>query len=261
MQDELEPLEPTLKGRTVVVTGGARRLGRAIALECARRGANVAITFRHSGREAQQTLEELRAIGQATHFEAYELEVTDADAITRLAGDIEVDFGGASDLVNSAAIFERTPFEKLSAADFDAHIGANLRGPFLLCLAFAPQLRAWCERGGPGANIVNIGDIHGLRPLKNYAPYCVSKAGLLMLTQVLALDLAPHIRVNAVCPGTILVPSTEQGENDSVESLVPKIPLGRLGEPSDIARTVAFLLTSPFASGVILPIDGAQRLR
>ncbi len=250
----------SLKDRVVVVTGGARRLGRAIALECARRGASVAITFRSSQSQARQTVQELRALGSdSQRFEAYELEVADSGAVQRLARDIETDMGGASDLVNNASIFQRTPWESVSEADFDAHINANLRGPFLLCKYFEPQLSA--SKASGGGSIVNMGDIHGSRPLKNYAPYCASKAGLLMLTQTLALALAPRVRVNAVCPGTILLPSTEQGEDGTLEALVPKIPLGRLGEPDDIARAVAFLLESPFLSGVLLPVDGGQHLK
>ena len=252
-------MQNSLRDRVVVVTGGARRLGRAIALECARRGASVAITFRTSQSEARQVVEEMRALGsEVQRFEAYELEVSDAQAVQKLVRDIEVDFGGASDLINNASIFRRTPWHSVSEADFDAHINANLRGPFLLCKYFEPQLSAAQPAGG---SIVNLGDIYGSRPLKNYAPYCVSKAGLLMLTEVLALALAPRVRVNALCPGTILLPSQTQGEDDDVESLRPKIPLGRLGEPGDVAQAVAFLLESPFLSGVLLPIDGAQRLK
>ncbi len=250
----------SLKDRVVVVTGGARRLGRAIALECARRGASVAITFLSSQSEARETVEEMRAVGgESQRFEAYELEVSDLAQVHKLVRDVETDMGGASDLVNNASIFRRTPWHSLSEDDFDAHINANLRGPFLLCKYFEPQLST--SKAPGGGCIVNMGDIYGQRPLKNYAPYCASKAGLLMLTQVLALSLAPHVRVNAVCPGTILLPSTVQGEEDDLEALVPKIPLGRLGEPDDIARAVAFLLESPFLSGVALPVDGAQRLK
>ena len=244
----------------MVVTGGARRLGRAIALECARRGASVAITFRESQSQARQVVEEMRALGaESQRFEAYELEVSDSPAVQKLVRDIDVDFGGATDLVNNASIFRRTPWHQVTEDDFDAHINANLRGPFLLCKYFEPQLSASKAPGGGG--IVNLGDIHGSRPLKNYAPYCVSKAGLLMLTEVLALALAPRVRVNAVCPGTILLPSEAQGEDDDLDALRPKIPLGRLGEPDDVARAAAFLLESPFLSGVLLPVDGAQRLK
>jgi pteridine reductase len=246
----------SLKGRVVVVTGGAARLGRAIALECARRGASVAITYNTSGEAARRTLEELRGTGdEAQRFEAYGLDVSKSEAVQKLVRDVETDLGGASDLVNNAAIFRRTPFAEMGESDFDAHIDANLRGPFLTCKYFGQSMR---ERGG---SIVNMADIYGLRPLKNYAPYCVSKAGVVMLTQVLALALAPQVRVNAVCPGTILLPSQEQGEGDTLESLVPKVPLGRLGSESDIAQAVAFLLESPYLSGVLLPVDGAQHLK
>jgi NAD(P)-dependent dehydrogenase (short-subunit alcohol dehydrogenase family) len=109
---------------------------------------------------------------------------------------------------------------------------------------------------------VNIADIYGLRPLKNYIPYCISKAGVVMLTEALAKALAPAVRVNCLCPGTILVPSEPQGQNDDEASLTPKIPLGRLGSPEEVAAAVVFLIGGPqFITGAILPLDGAQRLR
>lgn len=246
-----------LSGQVVVVTGGAVRLGRAIALECARAGADVAITYHRSQGAAQSTLQEMRAIAPARHFEAYRCEVSRSADVESLAESIERDFGGATALVNNAAIFRRTPFAEMTEADFDDHIAANLKGPYLLCKRFGDQ---FLQRGG--GHIVNLADIHGLRPLKNYVPYCVSKAGVVMLTQALALALAPTVRVNAIAPGTILVPSQTQGADDVEAELLPKIPLGRLGSAEEIASAVLFLLGGPpFISGAILPVDGAQRLR
>ncbi len=166
-------------------------------------------------------------------------------------------YGRLDGLVNNAAIFRRTPFETLSEADFDDHINANLKGPFLMCKAFGD---VFLEQGG-GA-IVNMADIYGLRPLANYLPYCVSKAGVVMLTQSLAKALAPSVRVNCICPGTILTPSQTQNEADDEESLIARIPMGRLGTAQEIAQTVVFLLGGPtFITGAILPVDGAQILR
>lgn len=246
-----------LSGEVVVVTGGAARLGRAIALECARAGAAVAISYHRSSEAAQSTLKELRAIAPERRFEAYRCEVSIASDVANLADTVERDFGGATALVNNAAIFRRTPFADMTERDFDDHIAANLKGPYLLCKRFGDE---FLRRGG--GSIVNLADIYGQRPLKNYVPYCVSKAGLVMLTQSLALALAPTVRVNALAPGTILVPSEVQGEDDSENELLPKIPLGRLGSAEEIAAAVLFLLGGPsFISGAILPIDGAQHLR
>lgn len=248
----------SLGGETVVITGGAVRLGRAIALECARAGASVAISYNHSEEQAAQTLRDLEGWGNGNQrFASFQADVAQSRDVEKLVRDVQSDFGGATMLVNNAAIFRRTPFETLSEADFDDHIAANLKGPYLLSKAFGDVFVA--QKHGA---ILNIADIHGLRPLKNYVPYCISKAGLVMLTQTLALALAPHVRVNAICPGTILTPSETQDEEDSEAQLLPKIPLGRLGTPNEIAQTAAFLLGgSGFISGAILPVDGAQRLR
>jgi NAD(P)-dependent dehydrogenase (short-subunit alcohol dehydrogenase family) len=159
--------------------------------------------------------------------------------------------------VNNAAIFRRTPFEKMTESDFDDHIAANLKGPYLMSKSFGDLFL----QQGQGS-ILNIADIYGLRPLKNYIPYCVSKAGVVMLTEALAKALAPDVRVNCICPGTILLPSEEQGEADDEESLLKRIPLGRLGTPEEIAETARFLLFGPgFITGAIVPVDGAQRLK
>ena len=248
-----------LRGETIVVTGGAIRLGRAIALECARQGASVAFTFHDSHAAARRTLDELRALQKENSdatYQSYRVDVREISQIDQLASDVETDFGGATMLVNNAAIFRRTPFETLSENDFDEHIQTNLKAPFWLCRQFGSAMR---ERG-QGA-IVNIADIHAARPLKNYVPYCVSKAGLVMLTQSLALALAPQVRVNAICPGTIECEQAPDDSDNVPELMLPKIPLQRLGNGEDIAKTVVFVLSAPYISGAIVPVDGAQRLR
>jgi len=250
----------SLQGQSVVVTGGAVRVGRTIALACAQAGANVAITYNRSQVAALRTLSELEIVGKTaggTQYAAFRGDVSKAEDVHRMADEITNSFGPPTALVNSAAIFRRTPFEIMTEADFDDHIAANLKGPYLMSKCFGDL---FLEQGH-GA-IVNIADIHGLRPLKNYIPYCVSKAGVVMLTEALAKALAPAVRVNCICPGTILTPSETQGEDDDAAALIEKVPLGRLGEPEEIADTVVFLIGGPsFISGAILPVDGAQRLR
>jgi len=248
----------SLESDSIVITGGAVRLGRAIALACARAGANVAITYHHSADQARQTLDELRAIGsQGARFAMVRVDLTQKGASEYVRDEAQKAIGEATALVNNAAIFRRTPFAGMSEDDFDDHINANLKAPYLLCKTFGDE---FLSRGG-GA-IINIADIYGLRPLKNYAPYCVSKAGLVMLTQTLALALAPTVRVNCICPGTILPPSQEQGEADAEAVLLKKIPLRRLGDLDEIGATAVFLLGGPaFISGAVLPVDGAQSLR
>lgn len=270
----------SLQNQTVVVTGGAKRLGRAIALECAAAGANVAVTFNHSEAEARELVEQLRIEYSKAQFACFEAELSQLKDVRRLTDEVMQTFGRVDALVNNAAIFRRTPFETMTENDFDNHIASNLKAPFLLCKSFGDVFL----RQKSGA-IVNIADIHGLRPLKNYIPYCVSKAGLISLTQGLAKALAPHVRVNCLCPGTILPPSETQNApaqnapaqslemqaqvpgdkeeySDDMAQLAARIPLGRLGSPEEIAQTVVFLIGGPqFISGAILPVDGAEHLR
>lgn len=270
-------MQISLKNQVVLVTGGAKRLGREIALECARSGAQVAITFNTSEQEARETVAEMQEIAasaetesastRARQFAAFPLEVSEARAVRELRDTLLREFGEVTALVNNAAIFRRTPFLQCDENDFDAHIDANLKGPFLLSRVFGEY---FFERGG--GSIVNIADIHGRKPLKNYVPYCVSKAGLLMLSQATAKALAPRVRVNCLCPGTILPPDEEgavfaetAGFDDfptDVEMLRTRVPLQRLGTPQEIAQCVAFLIGGPqFISGAILNVDGAESLR
>src|SRR5690606_4113177 len=170
-------------------------------------------------------------------------------------------FGKVTALVNSAAIFQRTPFEETNAQHwetaFDAHVNTNLKAPYMLCRYFG-EVFLTQQKG----SIVNIADIHAQKPLKNYTPYCISKAGVITLTQSLAKALAPHVRVNCIAPGTILLPSEQQGEADDETTLRERIPLKRLGTPEEIAQSVAFLLAGPeFITGHVLNVDGGEHLR
>lgn len=247
-----------LTGQNVVITGGAVRVGRAIALACAQSGAGVAITYRNSRESAEQTVRELQTVGgQGQAFAALPLDAADDAAIAALPAQVEDAIGPATALVNNAAMFRRTPFADLAVADFDQHLQVNLRCPFLLCKAFGDAMLLQ----GKGA-IVNIADINGLRPLKDYLPYCISKAGLITLTEGLAKALAPQVRVNCICPGTILPPSEDQGEPFALESHEARIPLRRIGTPEAVAQTVLFLLGGPdYLTGTVIPVDGGQRLR
>jgi NAD(P)-dependent dehydrogenase (short-subunit alcohol dehydrogenase family) len=253
----------SLQNEVVVVTGGAKRLGRAIALECANSGASVAITFRSSQAEAEKTVADLHA--GSTHgaqkFAALQCDLSDSVQIAALKDRVVEAVGVPTALVSNAAIFRRTPFSSTEysqwEAAFDHHITSNLKAPYLLAKIFG-DLFLQQQQG----TIINLADIYGIRPLGNYTPYCISKAGVLMLTQSLAKALAPHVRVNAICPGTILPPSETQNENDEAAELATRVPLKRLGTPQEIAQTVVFLIGGPqFISGAILPVDGAQILR
>ena len=251
----------SLAGQTVVITGGARRLGRAIALECARAGADVAITYRTSGAEAARTVRDLQEIAPLGRFKAYPLQVASNSQVGALVEKLSSELGGATALVNNAAIFERTPWENLDETAFDAHLETNLKGPYLLSQKFA---ELFLQSGG--GHIVNMADIHGYRPLANYVPYCVSKAGIIMLTQSMAKALAPLVRVNCICPGTILLPepAASAGHEAMGEAaqLVARIPFGRTGTALEIAQTAVFLIGGPaFITGAVLTVDGGESLR
>lgn len=245
----------SLPNQTVVVTGGARRLGRAIALECARSGASVAISYRESRKEALETVAEMREITPDSQFEAFALEVSDGAAVAEFCAAVFARFENVRGLVNCAAIFRRTPLETLSEDDFDAHIAANLKGPFLLCRAFGREFVA-----REGGSIVNFSDIYAQKPLANFIPYCASKAGVEMLTKGFAKAFAPKVRVNCIAPGTILLPPETSA--DEAKVLLQRVPLERFGTEFEIARTALFLLGEPsFITGATIPVDGAQILR
>jgi pteridine reductase len=241
-----------VKGRIVLVTGGAIRVGRSIALALAERGADVAITYRSSADAAARTVEELRTRGVRALAvrcdQRQPQQVTDAVAqITTQLGTVEV-------LVNSAAIFERTPFDVATLEDWDSHLEINLRGPWLFAQAVVPGMRT----AGAGV-IVNLVDIAAERPFAGYLPYSVSKAGLVALTRGLAKSLAPEIRVNGVAPGTVLWP--EDYAEDQKAALIEKTPLKRSGSPADVAAAVLFLIEgSDFVSGAIIPVDGGRSI-
>ena len=251
----------SLENQSVLVVGGARRIGKAVALECARAGASVAITFRRSHDDAQQTLEELREIGgENAKFAAFALEISDANAVSKLADTVFAEFANLRGLVNCAAIFERTPPETLSESDFDAHLSANLKGPFLLCQTFGKRFfeaPPFAPNAENPASVVLFSDVFAQRPLANYIPYCASKAGVEMLCAGFAKAWAPRVRVNCIAPGTIAA-SDENFEAD----LLRRIPFGRAGTSEEIAQTALFLLGGPqFITGTTIRVDGGQFLR
>jgi len=241
-----------LQGRVALVTGGAIRVGRAIALELAGRGAHVAITYRSSEREATEAVELLRA--QGVRAQAVRCDQREPEQVTAAAAAVREALGPVDVLVNSASIFNRTPFDEATLDDWEAHMQANLRGPWLWVKALAPAMR---ERGE--GVVVNILDISVDTPYNGFGPYTASKAGLVGLTKSLARELAPAVRVNGVAPGTVLWP--EDAPEEQKRLVLSRTPLGRIGTPEDIARAVAFVAESgDFMTGSILSIDGGRSL-
>jgi NAD(P)-dependent dehydrogenase (short-subunit alcohol dehydrogenase family) len=230
-----------------LVTGGAARVGRDIALALAREGADVAIGYLRSAAEAKTTVRDLRALG--VRAVALRADVGRPADAKRLVAQVVARFGRLDLLVNNAAVFFRTPLFETTPAQFDRVIAVNLRGAFFCAQAAA---RAMGKRGG---RIINIADVGATRAWAGYIPYGISKAGVVMLTKGLAAALAPAIQVNAVGPGVVLLP--EGFPRESGRRLTARIPMGRHGEPADVAAAVCFFATCPdYITGQILFVDG-----
>ncbi len=240
-----------LIGKTALVTGGARRLGRATALAMAEAGADVAITFLHSGREAQHTVIDLSSFG--VRAVALRCDITDEKSVRSAIKETGRELGGLDILVNNAANYETVEFEKLSVKQWDAIFASNTRGPFLVSREALKLLR---ERRG---KIVNMGSLGGLRPWADHAHYCSSKAAVHMLTKVMAKALAPAIAVNCVAPGMI-----DLGEKSAaafMKRMAKQTPMRRNGTGEEIAAAVLFFATAPhFITGQIMAVDGGLGL-
>jgi len=240
----------TIEGRVVLVTGGAKRIGRAIALSLAKRRARIVISYRASARDARRTAKELQQHG-APQALAVRADLSRPADVRRLMDRTRQRFGGLDVLINSAANFERTPFATLSERDWDAALNTNLKGPFL-CALYASRLMR--RRGG---KIINLADWAGVRPYRDYLPYCVSKSGVIGLTKALAKELAPSIQVNAIAPGPILPPPDMTAAERA--RVIRRVPLARWGSPQDIANTVLFLIEgTDFMTGSVVFVDGGQ---
>lgn len=239
-----------LRDKVALVTGSGKRVGRAIALELAARGARIAVHYRASRDAAEEVAATIRACGGTAITTAADL--TQVLDIQRMVRDVEVRLGYVDVLVNSASEFFETPLATLSDADWDRMLAANLKGPFQLIRRVAPTMQ---NRGG--GRIVNLTDVYGERFLKNHLAYCVSKAGLAMLTKGLARELAPTVLVNAVAPGSVLWP--DDYPEESRARLRQRIPLGREGTPEDVARAVRFLVEDgDYITGETLHVDGGK---
>jgi len=241
-----------LAGKVVLVTGAAKRLGRAIALEAAKHGADVAITFRNSEREARETVRELGEFGGRAL--AIRCDVTDEVGVREMVREVAGELGGIDVLVNNAGNFEDVEFAKLTVAQWDEIFASNARGPFLVSREAAPHLR---KRRG---RIVNMGSLGGIQPWATHVHYCSSKAAVHMLTKSMALALAPEVSVNAIAPGVIHL--GERSDAAFWKRSVERTPMRRNGTGADIAAAVMFFATGPsFITGQILVVDGGLGLK
>ena len=240
-----------LSGQVALVTGSAHRLGRSIGQALAAAGADIAVHYHSSAEAANVAVHEFRDLG--VRAEAFKADLRDPDQIGTLFAALVEQFGKLDVLVNSAALFQRKPALEITLDDWNSVINLNLRAAFL-CSQRAAELML---RAGGGA-IVNIADAGAFQPWPGYAHHCISKAGLLMMTRVLARALAPEIRVNAIAPGPVLPP--EELDADERGKLAEMTALKKLGTPEDVARTVLFLLESDYITGETIVVDGGKLL-
>lgn len=247
MQDESVKLDD----RVALITGAAHRIGAAIARELHRSGMRLVLHYRQSHQAASALQTELEA-ERPDSVHLVQAELTDPAAIPALAAEAHRAWGRLDVLINNASSFYPTPLDSVTQAQWDDLLDTNLRAPFFLSQAVAPRL---AEHQGA---IVNLVDIHAHRPLPGHPVYSIAKAGLVMLTKSLAVELGPRVRVNAVAPGAILWP--EQGMSEEAQAkILDATLLKRQGTPRDIARTVLFLVRdAEYVSGQVITVDGGR---
>lgn len=238
-----------LKGQVALVTGSAKRLGRAVALRLAEEGADVAVHYRSSMAEAELAVAEIEKSGQRGF--AIAADLTNVTEIKRLFDEVAKQFGRLDILVNSAANFLPSSIVSTTEEVWDASLDANLKAPFFCAQGAVPLLRR--TKG----SIINFADTGGLVGWPGYIAHSASKAGVVMLTKVLAKALAPEVRVNAIAPGTITMPDDPP---ELEADFIKLAPLRRTGAPSDIADAVFFLANSKFITGQVLVVDGGRTL-
>lgn len=241
-----------LPGKSAIVTGGAVRIGRALALALAREGVNVCVHFGSSNHPAETVAEEIRQLGAGATIVQADL-LKGESAAKSIVDHARSAFGSVELLVNCAAIFEPGSLSETTAESLERHLAINLKAPLFLCREFA--------RGRPvnfKGHIISIADWRATRPVPGHLAYTLAKSGVVTLTKILAQELAPSIQVNAVAPGAILPPP---GKNDAhLDRIAQNIPLQRPGSPVEIAQAMLFLLRSDFITGEVLHVSGGEEL-
>ena len=242
-----------LRGRVALVTGGGIRVGAALALGLADRGTTVAVHFNRSREGADAVVAAIRATSGVAR--AFQADLTQPDAPRTLVNDVVTEFGRLDVLVNSAAVMVRTPFGEVRAAQWDAMFALNVRAPFLLSQAAAPYLRS----APGGGTIVNIADLAAFETWPGYIPHGITKSSVVHMTRSLARVLAPDVRVNAIAPGTVLLP--EDFDPADAEHLDRTTPLRRQGTPEDVVQAMLYLLDAPYVTGETIVVDGGRNIR
>jgi pteridine reductase len=239
--------------RVALVTGAGARIGAAIAAELHDRGCDLLLHCNANRADAEEQAARLNAARPASAVVA-QADLSGQPGIDNLADQLRAAYGRLDVLVNNASRFYPTPVGATLAWQWEDLLNSNLRGPWFLVQALLGELRT------AGGSIVNIIDVHAERPMSGHAVYCISKAGLAMMTRSLARELGPAVRVNGVSPGAILWPAAEPGAAEK-QAILGRTALGRLGDPADIASAVAYLaLDAPYVTGQILAVDGGRLL-
>jgi pteridine reductase len=247
-----QPDPQPLAGQTVLITGGARRLGAAMAQALHAAGANVVIHHLTSTHDAAALVDALNAARESSAI-AVQADLLDTARLPELVQTAIRHFGRLDILINSASTFYATPVGEITAAQFEDLIGTNFRAPLFLAQAAAVELRR--RRG----LILNMVDIHGMKPLKRYPTYSSAKAALIMLTKSLARELAPEVRVNGIAPGPVMWPADVDVAMQA--EIIDKTLLKRVGEPQDIGKAALYFATlAPFVTGQVLAVDGGRSL-
>lgn len=240
-----------LRGKVALVTGGGRRVGKALALALARREAIVAVHYNESETGARDVVGAItRDGGRAQSFGA---DLTDSELAAKLPDQVAEAFGRLDVVVNSAAVMIRTPFGEITERVWDEIFALNLRAPFLVSQAAAPHLKR-----AKGA-IVNIADLAAFETWPGYIPHGLTKSGIVHMTKALARVLAPEVRVNAIAPGTVLLPD-DWSDKDAAH-LDETTPLKRQGSPDDVAAAMLFLLDADYITGETIVVDGGRHIR
>lgn len=240
-----------LHGKVALVTGGAKRVGKAIAHALAARGCTLVVHYKTSQTDAEATVRELQAANAEAM--AVQADITQEDEVERMVAAAVARFGRIDILINNAAVFFRTPVETLTIEEWEQVLDVNLTGTFLCAQKIGLRMREW----GWG-HIINIADVAGQRPWVDYIPYSVSKACVITLTQGLAMELAPQVMVNAIIPGPVLF------QDDTPEAVrqreIDKTLVKRAGAPEEVAEVVVFVAESDYSTGSLFHVDGGRAL-
>lgn len=246
-----------LKNRVALITGSGRGIGRGIALEFAKQGANVVVNYLHSEKDAKETVKQIKKLGSEAF--AVKADVSKIDEVSSMVKMVVEKFGRIDILINNAGVITRPgDYKNMTEVDFNKTIDVNLKGTYNCIKAIIPIMKK--QKSG---RIINIGSVFGILGAAPVAAYCAAKAGVINLTKSLAKELAPDILVNCVAPGTIDTDMTRAGGEELIKHISENTPLKRMGKPEEVAKAVLFLASddSSFITGHILVVDGGYSLK